>query len=263
MATSDQCALGPDGTMLEPSEIIWFNDPDNPTPIPPIGPIQQAGAFPHFPPKSPTIHLFFHGGPPPVTMVAGSQCSTHVSHPSKRVLDPDNSECPNVLKRPRPSCQKNVVESDSDEKDEDSVDDGDGDGAANTEGFAYTATKVMGNINHEALANCPKSDRTANIRTIFKCNKEHVNSETGVTEDGHWCTLCQDAGIQMRSCFFLGSVTSLRNYIARNAGHVKIYTEQCKKLGIVTNERVYAKSDSLESIGPTKQGTLDSFSCFR
>ncbi|KAF8810837.1 hypothetical protein BYT27DRAFT_7024336, partial [Phlegmacium glaucopus] len=75
---------------------------------------------------------------------------------------------------------------------------------------------------------------TADIRTIFKRDKEYVNPETGATEDGHWCTLCH------------------------NAGHVKIYTERCKKLGIVTNERVYAKSDSLESIGPTKQGTLDS-----
>ncbi|KAF8810836.1 hypothetical protein BYT27DRAFT_7091006 [Phlegmacium glaucopus] len=166
MATSDQCALGPDGTMLEPSEIIWFNDPDDPTPIPPI---QQAGTFPTFPPKSPTIHPFFHGGPPPATMVAGSRRSTRVSHPSKRVLDPDNSERPNVSKRPRPSCRKNVVESDSDEKDEDSVDDGHGDGgAANTEGFvsdanidsemlddleaveeAYTATKVMGDTDRE------------------------------------------------------------------------------------------------------------------
>ncbi|KAF8797532.1 hypothetical protein BYT27DRAFT_7261836, partial [Phlegmacium glaucopus] len=111
-------------------------------------------------------------------MVAGSRCSTRVSHPSKRVLDPDNSERPN---------------SNSDEKDEDSVDDGHGDGgAANTEGFvsdanidsemlddleaveeAYTATKVMGDTDREALANRPKSDRTADIRTIFKRDKEY------------------------------------------------------------------------------------------
>ncbi|KAF8805039.1 hypothetical protein BYT27DRAFT_7213457 [Phlegmacium glaucopus] len=178
MATSDQCALGPDGTMLEPSEIIWFNDPDDPTPIPPI---QQAGTFPTFPPKSPTIH-------------------------------PSDQNC-------------------------------------NTFEEAYTDTKVMGDTDREALANRPKSDRTADIRTIFKRDKEYVNPETGATEDGHWCTLCQDAGIRIRSCFFLGSVTFLRNHIACNAGHVKIYTERCKKLGIVTNERVYAKSDSLESIG--------------
>ncbi|KIL55238.1 hypothetical protein M378DRAFT_18123 [Amanita muscaria Koide BX008] len=41
-----------------------------------------------------------------------------------------------------------------------------------------------------------------------------------------------------------------------NLGHVKIYTERCAKLGIATNNRVYAKSESLESIGQ-KQTTLD------
>ena len=47
----------------------------------------------------------------------------------------------------------------------------------------------------KALANRPRSDHTANIRTIFKRDKEYVNPETGVIEDedGHWCTLCQSA----------------------------------------------------------------------
>ena len=34
-----------------------------------------------------------------------------------------------------------------------------------------------------------------------------------------------------------------------NIGHMKIYTERCKNLGIVVNEHVFAKSESLESIG--------------
>ena len=77
-----------------------------------------------------------------------------------------------------------------------------------------------------------KSDRTADIRTIFKHDKGHVNPDTGATEDGYWCTLCQsaffslyyfalclmslvrDGGIRMHSCFFLGSVTSLHTHIA-------------------------------------------------
>jgi hypothetical protein len=30
MATSDQCALGPDGKLLDASEIVWVHDPDDP-----------------------------------------------------------------------------------------------------------------------------------------------------------------------------------------------------------------------------------------
>ena len=45
MLTSDQCVLGPDGNLLDASEIAWVNDPDD---------------------------LIFHGGPPPAIVVAGS-----------------------------------------------------------------------------------------------------------------------------------------------------------------------------------------------
>ena len=36
MATTsagDQCALGPDGNLLDTSEIVWVNDPDDPMPV--------------------------------------------------------------------------------------------------------------------------------------------------------------------------------------------------------------------------------------
>ena len=36
MPTSDQCALGPDRKLLDASEIIWVNDPDDLMPIAPI-----------------------------------------------------------------------------------------------------------------------------------------------------------------------------------------------------------------------------------
>jgi hypothetical protein len=119
--------------------------------------------------KSSATHPFFCG-PPPAVMVAGSRCSGHVSQPSKRTLDPDNIERPNVPKRPCPSHQKNVVnsESDSDEHDKDSVDDTNADGGIKTEvnsdhdsevvnmdldleavEEAYASTKAMGNADRE------------------------------------------------------------------------------------------------------------------
>ena len=68
MATSDQCALGPDGKLLDATEIVWVNDPDDPIPIEPI---RQADVGDILPSNSSTIHLYFRGGPPPATMVAG------------------------------------------------------------------------------------------------------------------------------------------------------------------------------------------------
>ena len=149
MATSDQCALGPDGKLLDASEIVWVNNPDDPTSLEPIQ---------------------------PATMVAGSCWSKRVSHPSKRILDPDNFECPNVSKQPCPSHQKNTVELDSDENDNNCVDDSNGDGAAtNVEDAvinmdvdsevvdtdfeaveeAYVATKAMGDTDHEVYLISP------------------------------------------------------------------------------------------------------------
>ena len=37
--------------------------------------------------------------------------------------------------------------------------------------------------------------------------------------------------------------------LCRHANHVEIYTVRCKKLGIQTNEHIYARTESLESIG--------------
>ena len=134
MATSDQCALGPDGRLLDASEIVWVHDPDDPISNEPIREADRRDVEDNLPSSSSTIHRFFRGGPSPATMVAGSRRSKRVPHPSKRILDPDNSERPDVSKRPRPSSsrQKNIVESDSDESNDYCVDHDNGkvDGAA-------------------------------------------------------------------------------------------------------------------------------------
>ena len=178
MATSDQCALGPDGKLLDVSEIVWFNDPDDLTSMEPIRQANGVTVEGNLPSNSDAIHPFFCGGPPPATMVAGSRRSNRVSHPSKRVLDPDNAERPDMSKRPHASSshQRKIVMSDSDENDNDCVDDGNGDGAAtdvedavidtdvdselietNFEAVeeAYTTTKAMGDTDREVLLISP------------------------------------------------------------------------------------------------------------
>ncbi|KAM6493884.1 hypothetical protein JOM56_010245 [Amanita muscaria] len=38
LTMADQCALGPDGTLLDASKILFYNDPDDETPLPPVPP---------------------------------------------------------------------------------------------------------------------------------------------------------------------------------------------------------------------------------
>ena len=42
MAASDQCALGPDGQLLNISKIVWHNDPDDAQPIQPMSSMEGA-----------------------------------------------------------------------------------------------------------------------------------------------------------------------------------------------------------------------------
>ena len=60
--------------------------------------------------------------------------------------------------------------------------------------------------------------------------------------------------LQLSAIIFLGSYISpnflwpAAHYTCRHANHIEIYTDRCKKLGIITNECVYARTQSLESI---------------
>jgi hypothetical protein len=90
MTSSDQCALGLDGALLDAEHIAWYNDPDDTVPLPaPAKPPGQA------------LHVFFSGAAAPAVLVAGSRRSARVSHPSKRLVDPDNAERASSSKRPR------------------------------------------------------------------------------------------------------------------------------------------------------------------
>lgn len=78
-SNSDQCALAEDGSLLDASKIVFFNDPDDDKPLPCSVP------------GSPSIHAFFHAGKV-ASFVAGSRRSGRVTRPSARVMDPDNVE---------------------------------------------------------------------------------------------------------------------------------------------------------------------------
>jgi hypothetical protein len=43
--SADQPALGPDGQLLDASKIAWYNDPDDPHPIPSTSKVQEGNVF--------------------------------------------------------------------------------------------------------------------------------------------------------------------------------------------------------------------------
>jgi len=82
MATSDQCAVAADGSLLDASDIIFYNDPDDDNPLP-----NSNSAT-----TSTQVHPFFRRGPAPSKIVAGSRRSARVARPSARITDPNNLE---------------------------------------------------------------------------------------------------------------------------------------------------------------------------
>jgi hypothetical protein len=88
-APSDQCAVAVDGSLLDASEIVFYNDPDDDTPLPNSN---SATTSTH-------LHPFFQGSPAPSKIVAGSRRSARVTRPSARITDPNNLEASVTRKR--------------------------------------------------------------------------------------------------------------------------------------------------------------------
>jgi hypothetical protein len=229
MAPPDQCALAPDGTLLDAADITFYHDPDDATPIP------QANSTT----SSTPLHPFFRGG-----IIAGSRRSIRTTCPSARITDPDNVEAL-VATRKRSATvtvsaevtqrvARQVKLTDSDEgtehchesdkgeinsEDEDDIATGgictEEDGGGHPDDVeqveeAYRATKAMGDTDRQVrlqfcatyvesnsfpslqfLSERRKIERTADVRTIFKLDKNRVNPSMGKVEEGNWCTVCR------------------------------------------------------------------------
>lgn len=75
------CAVLPDGSLKDASEIEWHFDKNDETPIAPTLPGSSAVASP--------LHPFFSPHAPAI-LVAGSRHSGRTARPSNRLVDPDN-----------------------------------------------------------------------------------------------------------------------------------------------------------------------------
>jgi len=223
MPSSDQCAIGTDGSLLDAQQITWYNDPDDAAPISSAESHVKSGGNAVASSSTKTVtstnlHAFFAGVPAPAVMVAGSRRSGRVSKPSKRVLDANNAEREELPKRPcvRVTTNKTTQAIDLPDRPADSGNESEGAGDMDVESVdqkaaeaAYLATKAMGDQDRKvccyiSASQCknliftlkilfarPKSDRTADVRTIFKRVEDHINAATDELEDGHICTICQ------------------------------------------------------------------------
>ncbi|KAH9006650.1 hypothetical protein EDB83DRAFT_2532949 [Lactarius deliciosus] len=241
MATSDQCAVAADGSLLDASAIPFYNDPDDDNPLPTSSTTSNSAT-----PRQ--------GGPPakplaPSKIAAGSRRSGCIPRPSSRLTDPNNLEAlgfvvtrkrsatvtalaptegPQALHAARrPKLTNTNNESEDNRKSDDVeevevVDVGDGkntrmgnrdatstesdseeegaDGDSTnfeqvTDSEAYHATKAMGDADRQFLGKrrhtSSKRMLTADVRTIFKYNKNSINPITNNIEEGNWCTVCQ------------------------------------------------------------------------
>lgn len=166
------CALDKDGELMDASNITFYNDPDDDTPI--SGPPGSTTT------STRNMHPFFSGAHSPAVVVAGSRRSARVPRPSTRVMDPDNAEAntstavtaKRLQKRKvddapsgRHVARRMIAESDSDleegntndngdavREDYTSDDAGDGDPTDVDEDdveVAYASTKAMGDADRE------------------------------------------------------------------------------------------------------------------
>lgn len=160
MAAPDpnQCALAADGSLLDASHIVFYNDPDDPLPLSLVAP-------------NVPIHPFFAGAPAPGMIIAGSRRSTRATRPSTRLMDPDNTETYNLTRKrsatlttsteaAERSARRARVADSEDEVNDDDDDDGDR-GSENTREEdtdgdeqieeAYQFTKAMGDADREVI----------------------------------------------------------------------------------------------------------------
>ncbi|KAF8232995.1 hypothetical protein L208DRAFT_1269364 [Tricholoma matsutake] len=145
MAAPDQCALAADGSLLDASAIIFYNDPDDDAPLP------NSAA------TSTPVHAFFRGGPAPGKIAAGSRRSARVTRPSACIIDPDNVEASAVTRKRSATVTASVEASLRAARDDDvgtggatTEEEGGGDGTdVELIEESYRTTKAMGDADRQ------------------------------------------------------------------------------------------------------------------
>ncbi|THU77940.1 hypothetical protein K435DRAFT_877197 [Dendrothele bispora CBS 962.96] len=271
MATTsdDNCAVGPDGKLLDASEISWSFDPDA-TVVPPASwsPTVSSST----PPKSKNaFDVLLSKGRNPASSISGQRRSTRERRPTEKVLESSKSTSKGKRKASPEPRRRVVVRKISNTPAESIANADTGDSGSENETEVVTeaeSNKGSDDDDHPltmdynelkeletdiVVPTIPKSARTRDVYVIFEKTTNYVNPDTNATQNGHICGICRKKKIPMRSCFLSGSVTSLRKHIARNKDHFAVYKEQCEKHDIPLNATAVPKGSNELS----RQSTLD------
>lgn len=212
MPSADQCAVGPDGKLLDAKDITFYNDPDDNDPLPRSGSTSTPAGGQAVP-----ITNFF------------PRTSGRQRKESSRLTDPNNAEAAKRKAistldadrrgaRPRTSSPSTAPPSAAEDEDDDmpeleEVSDSSGeedngeDEASDTEAInaAYEHTKALGDADRavcslltlvsttqtlQASKSRPKADLTKDIQPFFEEDKV-LDPDTGRIIKGHWCVLCK------------------------------------------------------------------------
>ncbi|KAF7364524.1 HAT family dimerization domain-containing protein [Mycena venus] len=262
MSSGDQCAVGPNGELLDASEIQFYNDVDDNVPLPPVSDEISTPAA-----GQATLQQYFHRSDRPRKQ-------------SSRLTDPNNAETvkhkandaedfpPRVRARrssPSPACMDEDDDARDDNNDmpdlqpvSDSEDDRDGDETDQEDiDAAYEYTKSLGDVDRAAMKSRPKAELTKDIQPLFK-EDEILDPDTGLRIKGHWRLLCKKDKVAQKKCFLLGNVSSRRTHISRNPGHFLVYERMCEKNDIPLHHQATPK-DFFKDQDDPKQTTLDNF----
>jgi hypothetical protein len=243
---SDNCAVGPDGNLLNASQIVWYDDPDDDEPMAPAATSSTAQRQI----STSTLDSFVTKGP------SATRRSTRAPRPSTKAIDPNNvmalkrkpsnSAAGKRSSRPRhaspdheedgldEATEPELIESEDDDPDDPVT--------------AYEETKALADADREVSVHCcsfvplthlilakamqtkSKAKRTADLSTIFMRATDYIHPDRGKAE-GHFCLVCKfvfflnsnavhnilprNKGVRQVACFFSGGTSTLRTHIAR------------------------------------------------
>ncbi|KAG2116642.1 uncharacterized protein F5147DRAFT_758226 [Suillus discolor] len=180
-ATTMSSACHPDGSLKDASEMEWYNDIDDDSPMLPLAPA---------PTPAPT-----HNG----NLNSFIRCLGRAIKPMEKIRETANNvpakrsalgPPPQRAPAPKRAFSRTSSKEDEDAEEEaplleDFTDDEDENEHEHDE--AYQKTKKLGDQDREDRKSLKKDERSADLTTVFTLEKGRINPHTQESEDGWWC----------------------------------------------------------------------------
>ncbi|KAG2102329.1 hypothetical protein BD769DRAFT_1367557 [Suillus cothurnatus] len=219
-----------DGSLKDASEIEWYNDAKDNSPMVPPPALTHNG----------TLNMFIH-------------CSCQAVKPTEKIRETltasSTSAKRSALEPPQdvPATKQVFIGDNDDDKDapalEDVMDDEEEDAKNAENEEAYQWTKKLSDQDHEDCKSLKKDKYSIDLTTVFTFEKGRINPHTQDCENGWWCEVCKANNVPLLQCFFKGGISTQRTHIARHPKcHYPVYHDHCKEQGIKMHNPHYIDS---------------------